>query len=436
MGQCPECGDWDSLIEEKLVAATPGKAGAGRPALAAKPVPIDSVDVTESLRMRTGIAEFDRVLGGGIVDGSLILIGGDPGIGKSTLMLQVLSTLSKAGKKVLYVSGEESVRQLSMRGQRLESVNPNLFVVSETDLDAILAMADKDRYDAMVVDSIQTVFHPEITSTPGSVAQIREASMQFMRLAKITGLPVFLVGHVTKVGAIAGPRIMEHMVDTVLYFEGDKSHIFRILRAVKNRFGSTNEIGVFEMGEQGLNQVPNPSAVFLSERAAVAPGSVVTASMEGTRPILVEIQGLVSSTGLGTPRRTVLGLDNNRVALIVAVMEKRLGMNLAGLDIFMNVTGGVRILEPAADLAIAAALAGSFLDRPVDKETTLIGEIGLTGEIRAVSHAQARIKEAAKMGFSRCLVPTATIKQLSKINGMTIESISFLKDAMEVLFEG
>lgn len=436
MGQCPECGQWDSLEEEKLVARTPGKAGASRPAFAAKPVPIDSVEVSEARRLKTGIAEFDRVLGGGIVDGSLVLIGGDPGIGKSTLMLQVLSTLAKSGRKCLYVSGEESVGQISMRGKRLASANSQLYVVSETDLDAILNLAEKDRYEAIVIDSIQTVFHSDITSTPGSVAQIREASMQFMRLAKTSGIPIFLVGHVTKVGAIAGPRIMEHMVDTVLYFEGDKSHIFRILRAVKNRFGSTNEIGVFEMREKGLSQVPNPSAVFLAERSAVAPGSVVTSCMEGTRPILVEIQGLVSSTGLGTPRRTVLGLDNHRVALIVAVMEKRLGMNLSGLDIFMNVTGGVRIVEPSADLAIAAALAGSFLDRPVDKETTLIGEVGLTGEIRAVSHAQARIKEAAKMGFSRCLVPTSTMKQLSKIKGVTIESISFLKDAMEVLFEG
>ena len=436
MGRCPDCGDWDSLVEENLVAKGPGRAGAGRPGIAAKPVPIDSVDVAASQRLKTGIEEFDRVLGGGIVDGSLILIGGDPGIGKSTLMLQILATLAKAGKRSLYVSGEESVRQISMRGKRLASSHSSLYVVSETDLDAILSMAEKQAYDAVVIDSIQTVFHPDVTSTPGSVTQIREAAMQFMRLAKSSGIPIFLVGHVTKVGAIAGPRIMEHMVDTVLYFEGDKSHIFRILRAVKNRFGSTNEIGVFEMREQGLTQVPNPSAVFLSERSSVAPGSVVTASMEGTRPILVEIQGLVSSSGLGTPRRTVLGLDNHRVALIVAVMEKRLGMNLSGLDIFMNVTGGVRIVEPSADLAIAAALASSFLDRPVHKETTLIGEIGLTGEIRAVSHAQARIKEAAKMGFTRCLVPAAALKQLSRVKGMTIESIRFLKDAMEVLFEG
>jgi DNA repair protein RadA/Sms len=394
------------------------------------------VPVTQTQRLLTGITEFDRVLGGGIVDGSLILIGGDPGIGKSTLMLQVLATLSKSRKKCLYVSGEESILQLSMRGKRLDSGSDSLFIVAETDLDSILSMVEKQHYDAMVIDSIQTVFHPDVSSTPGSVTQIREASMQFMRLAKTTGIPIFLVGHVTKVGAIAGPRIMEHMVDTVLYFEGDKSHIFRILRAVKNRFGSTNEIGVFEMRERGLTQVPNPSAIFLSDRSAVAPGSVVTSSMEGTRPILVEIQGLVSSSGMGNPRRTVLGLDNNRVALILAVMEKRLGMNLSGLDVFMNVIGGGRIVEPSADLAIAAALASSFLDKPVHKETTLIGEIGLTGEIRAVSHAQARIKEAAKMGFTTCLVPSSAMKQLSRVQGMTIESVSFLKDAMEVLFDG
>ena len=433
MGRCPDCGAWDTLTEEKIISTGPGKA---RASFVPRPVPIDSVDVTESQRLRTGITEFDRVLGGGIVDGSLILIGGDPGIGKSTLMLQVLACLAKAHKKCLYVSGEESIRQLSMRGKRLNSESSSLFIVSETDLDSILSMVEKEEYDVMVIDSIQTVFHPDVSSTPGSVTQIREASMQFMRLAKTTGLPIFLVGHVTKVGAIAGPRIMEHMVDSVLYFEGDKNHIFRILRAVKNRFGSTNEIGVFEMRETGLEEVPNPSAVFLSERSVVSPGSVVTSSMEGTRPILVEIQGLVSSSGLGTPRRTVLGLDQNRVALIVAVMEKRLGMNLSGLDIFMNVIGGVKIVEPSVDLGIAAALASSFLDKPLHKEITLIGEIGLTGEIRAVSHAQARIKEASKMGFTTCLVPSFCMKQLSPIKGVTIESVSFLKDAMEVLFEG
>ncbi len=433
MGRCPECGDWDTLVEEKIIIAGSGKARTIAPP---EPVSINSVEVTDTQLLKTGITEFDRVLGGGIVDGSLILIGGDPGIGKSTLMLQVLATLANSKKKCLYVSGEESILQLSMRGKRLDSGSDSLFIVAETDLESILSMVEKKHYDAMVIDSIQTVFHPEVSSTPGSVTQIREASMQFMRLAKTTGIPIFLVGHVTKVGAIAGPRIMEHMVDTVLYFEGDKSHIFRILRAVKNRFGSTNEIGVFEMREKGLSQVPNPSAIFLSDRSAVAPGSVVTSSMEGTRPILVEIQGLVSSSGMGNPRRTVLGLDNNRVALILAVMEKRLGMNLSGLDVFMNVIGGVRIVEPSADLAIAAALASSFLDKPVHKETTLIGEIGLTGEIRAVSHAQARIKEASKMGFTTCLVPSSAMKQLSRVEGMTIESVSFLKDAMEVLFDG
>ncbi|HKJ98335.1 MAG TPA: DNA repair protein RadA [Desulfotignum sp.] len=432
MGRCPDCGDWDSLVQEKQAAKGSGKS---HPLFAAKPVPMDSVDGGESLRICTGMSEFDRVLGGGIVDGSLVLIGGDPGIGKSTLMLQVLTALAGLKKTCLYVSGEESIRQLSMRGQRLDGGScPTLYIVSETDLDAIAAMMEQTAYDAVVIDSIQTVFQTDVTSTPGSVTQIREAAMRFMHLAKTSGTPIFLVGHVTKVGAIAGPRIMEHMVDTVLYFEGDKSHVFRILRAVKNRFGSTNEIGVFEMREKGLKEVPNPSAVFLSERSSVAPGSVVTACMEGTRPILVEIQGLVSSSSLGNPRRTVLGLDVQRVALIVAVMEKRLGMNLSGLDLFMNVTGGVRIVEPSADLAIAAALAASFLDKPVPKETTLIGEIGLTGEIRAVSHAQARIKEAAKMGFTTCLVPASTLKQLSKVRGMTIESVRFLKEAMEVLF--
>ncbi len=431
MGQCPECGNWDSLIEERTVSGVLKKK---KSSFLPEPVPIDSVKVEDTDRIKTGLAEFDRVLGGGIVEGSLVLIGGDPGIGKSTLMLQVLSKLSDSKKKSLYVSGEESVRQLSMRGKRLNSKGSSLFIVSETDLESILAMVELSKYDALVIDSIQTVFHPEVSSTPGSVTQIREASMHFMRLAKSTGIPIFLVGHVTKGGAIAGPRIMEHMVDTVLYFEGDKNHVFRILRAVKNRFGSTNEIGVFEMNEKGLTQVPNPSAVFLSERSTIAPGSVVTSCIEGTRPILVEIQGLVSSSSFGTPRRTVLGLDAHRVALIVAVMEKRLGMNLSGLDIFVNVTGGVKILEPAVDLAIAAALASSFLDKPVDKQTTLIGEIGLTGEIRAVGHVQARINEAAKMGFTRGLVPSNNIKQLSKIKNITIESVSFLKSVVEVLF--
>jgi len=432
IGRCPDCGGWDTLLEERQRTSI----GLGGPnsQIIVRPVSMDSIQLEEEPRLQTGIHEFDRVLGGGIVPGTLVLVGGDPGIGKSTLMLQVLARLSIAGKQTLYVSGEESIRQLKMRGKRLAAESISMLVAAETNLDAILAMAEQEKPDAMVVDSIQTVYNPEIASTPGSVTQIREASMRLMSMAKKTGIPLFLVGHVTKGGVIAGPRIMEHMVDTVLYFEGDRSHMFRILRAVKNRFGSTNEIGVFEMRGQGLEEVPNPSAVFLSERPVNTPGSVVTASMEGSRPILVEIQGLASSSGFGTPRRTVLGLDHNRVALIAAVMEKRLGMNLSGLDIFMNVAGGVKVTEPAADLGIAVALASSFLDRPVPEGTTVLGEVGLTGEIRAVSHAEQRIKEAVKMGFTRCIVPTNSLKQIPEIKGIKIEGASSLKDIMKLVF--
>jgi DNA repair protein RadA/Sms len=432
MGQCPECGAWDTFTEERLLS---NSRSVSRPAqLQIKPVAMDSIELEEAKRIQTGIDEFDRVLGGGIVAGSLILIGGDPGIGKSTLMLQVLSKLSDQGKKTLYISGEESINQIKLRGKRLLAEGSNMFVAAQTDLNTILALAQKEKYDACVIDSIQTVFNPEASSTPGSVTQIREASMEFMKLSKGKGIPIFLVGHVTKVGAIAGPRIMEHMVDTVLYFEGDKSHVFRILRSVKNRFGSTNEIGVFEMKTTGLEQVPNPSAVFLSERFPNAPGSVVAASMEGTRPILIEIQGLASTSGFGTPRRTVLGLDQNRVALIISVMEKRLEMNISGLDIFMSVAGGVKVTEPAADLGIATALASSFFNKPINDNTVLIGEIGLTSEIRAVAHIESRIKEASKMGFSQCIVPNNAIKQISKIKNIKVVGVSFLKEVMEILF--
>ncbi|SLM31483.1 DNA repair protein RadA homolog [Desulfamplus magnetovallimortis] len=432
MGKCPGCSDWDTLVAEKIENSPAAGAKFSRPRSA--PVPMDAITFDEEPRMSTQIAEFDRVLGGGIVAGTLILIGGDPGIGKSTLMLQVLSRIAEQGKKALYVSGEESIRQLKMRGMRLSSGASTMLVAAETDLDTIISMAESEKPHVMVVDSIQTVYNPEMASTPGSVNQIREASIRLMNMAKQSGIPLFLVGHVTKVGAIAGPRIMEHMVDTVLYFEGDRSHVFRILRAVKNRFGSTNEIGVFEMKEKGLQEVPNPSAVFLEERSVNAPGSVVTASMEGTRPILIEIQGLASSSGFGNPRRTVLGLDPNRVALIAAVMEKRLGINLSGLDIFMNVTGGVKVVEPAVDLGVAVALASSFLDIPVPEGTTVIGEIGLTGEIRAAGHVEARIKEAAKMGFARCIVPANSLKQLPAMKDIIIEGTTSLKHVMETLF--
>ena len=433
MGKCPDCSTWDSFVEERMVvSARPGKAGVI--SSAATPVAIDSIQLDTEHRLYTNIQEFDRVLGGGLVFGTLILIGGDPGIGKSTLMLQALYGLARQGHKVLYVSGEESIRQLRLRSKRLETVAPALLVVSEVEIESILAMIESTKPEVLVIDSIQTMFNGELTSAPGTVSQVRESTVRLMMMAKKTGIPTFLVGHVTKDGAIAGPKLLEHMVDTVLYFEGDRNHIFRILRAVKNRFGSTNEIGVFEMKERGLEEVANPSAVFLSERPAGAAGSVVTASMEGTRPILVELQALASATNFGTPRRTILGLDANRVALLAAVMEKNLGMHLMGYDIFMNVAGGVKIVEPAVDLAIVAAVASSFLDKPIAEETMVLGEVGLTGEVRAIGQVDARISESRKMGFSRCLAPESNLKRLPDIKGIEIMGVRTVTEAVENLF--
>ena len=434
MGKCPDCGEWQTFVEE-IKAVKPDQGATGSLSFPqTQPVPIDSIKFEQEDRLLTGISEFDRVLGGGLVSGTLVLIGGDPGIGKSTLMLQALNGLAEARRKVLYVSGEESIRQIRIRGQRLTAAGSDLLVVAENDLDSILLMADSVQPDVMVIDSIQTMFSPDLTSAPGSVTQVRESTMWLMLLAKKTGTSIFLVGHVTKDGAIAGPRLLEHMVDTVLYFEGDRNHVFRILRAVKNRFGSTNEIGVFEMNENGLNEVSNPSAVFLSERPENTPGSVVTASMEGTRPILVELQALASSTSFGNPRRTILGIDHNRVALLVAVMEKKLGMHLMGHDIFINVAGGVKIDEPAVDMGIVTAVASSFLDRSIQKGTIIFGEVGLTGEVRAIGHVETRIAEAKKMGFTRCLVPKSNLKRMAKIKGIEIVGVKTISFAMEELF--
>jgi DNA repair protein RadA/Sms len=334
----------------------------------------------------------------------------------------------------LYVSGEESQQQIRLRSQRLGTVSPGLMVVSEVDIDSILATIQAEPPQVLVIDSIQTMYNSELTSAPGSVSQVRESAVRLMLMAKKTGIPTFLVGHVTKDGAIAGPKLLEHMVDTVLYFEGDRNHIFRILRAVKNRFGSTNEIGVFEMKDQGLAEVPNPSAVFLSERPANAAGSAVTASLEGTRPILVELQALASSTSFGTPRRTILGLDPNRVALLAAVMEKRLGMHLMGYDIFMNVAGGVKIVEPAVDMAIVSAIASSFLDKPIADATVVLGEVGLTGEVRAIGQIDTRVAEVKKMGFKHCLVPDGNIKRLRNLDGIRVSGIKNVSEATEMLF--
>jgi DNA repair protein RadA/Sms len=421
-------------VEERQAVAGPLAAKRDAAVAPSTPVPIDSIDIENEKRLLTAIHEFDRVLGGGIVAGSLILIGGDPGIGKSTLMLQALYGLAGRGHRVLYVSGEESIRQIRLRSKRLGSVSPNILVVSEVEVEAILAMIDSIRPEVVVIDSIQTMFSPELGSAPGSVSQVREATVRLMLMAKRSGIPAFLVGHVTKDGAIAGPKLLEHMVDTVLYFEGDRNHIFRVLRAVKNRFGSTNEIGVFEMKDKGLDEVANPSAVFLSERPAAAAGSVVAASLEGTRPILVELQALTSGTSFGTPRRTILGLDANRVALLAAVMEKKVGMHLMGYDIFMNVAGGVRVVEPAVDLAIVGAIASSFLDKPVPDRTVVMGEVGLTGEVRAIGQAEQRILEARKMGFNRCILPHGNLKRLPAMEGIDIAGVRSVSEAVETLF--
>jgi DNA repair protein RadA/Sms len=433
LGKCPDCGGWDGFVEERQAT---GALAVTRNAVVAPsmPVPIDSIEIDHEQRLRTTIHEFDRVLGGGLVPGTLILVGGDPGIGKSTLMLQALHGLAGQGRKVLYVSGEESIRQIRLRSQRLETVSAGLLVVSEVEVDAILAMVDSIKPEVLVIDSIQTMFSSELGSAPGSVSQVREATVRLMLMAKRSGIPTFLVGHVTKDGAIAGPKLLEHMVDTVLYFEGDRNHIFRVLRAVKNRFGSTNEIGVFEMKGHGLEEVANPSAVFLSGRPASAAGSVVAASMEGTRPILVELQALTSGTNFGSPRRTILGLDPNRVALLAAVMEKKIGMHLMGYDIFMNVAGGVRVIEPAVDLAIVAAIASSFLDKPVPDRTVVMGEVGLTGEVRAIGQADTRIYESAKMGFNRCIVPQSNLNRLPAMEGVAIAGVSTVSEAVESLF--
>jgi DNA repair protein RadA/Sms len=433
LGKCPDCNSWQTFVEESIKTG-PQLSRIGSLSAVTQPVPIDSIELVKEHRLLTGIREFDRVLGGGLVPGSLVLIGGDPGIGKSTLMLQALYGLASTGKKVLYVSGEESIKQIKLRSERLSTISGELLVVSEINLEAIISMVDTVSPDVLVIDSIQTMFNGDLTSAPGSVSQVRESTMQLMILSKKSGIPTFLVGHVTKDGAIAGPRIMEHMVDTVLYFEGDRNQVFRILRAVKNRFGSTNEIGVFEMKEKGLDEVSNPSAVFLSERPENTPGSIVTASMEGTRPILIEIQGLTSGSSLGTPRRTILGLDHNRVSLLVAVMEKKLGFQLMGHDIFMNVAGGVKVDEPAVDMGIISAVASSFLDRPITGGTVVLGEVGLTGEVRAISHVEIRVSEIKKMGFTRCLIPESNLKRMTRIKGIEVIGITDVAGAMEILF--
>ncbi|MDA8098073.1 MAG: DNA repair protein RadA [Nitrospiraceae bacterium] len=434
MGKCSDCGQWNTLVEERVEKT---KGGRSSPAGKSEPLLLSEIQTGDEDRFVTKIGELDRVLGGGIVAGSVVLIGGDPGIGKSTLVLQMLRQVSELRGKALYVSGEESPGQIKMRAQRLGVKAENLYVLAETSLDEITRAADELQPQAIVVDSVQTVFTSELPSAPGSVGQVREVSGRLMLHAKRTGIPTFIIGHVTKDGAIAGPRVLEHIVDTVLYFEGDRGHAFRVLRAVKNRFGSTNEIGVFEMKEEGLAEVANPSELFLAERPKDATGSVVVSSLEGTRPILAELQALVTPTKMTMPRRTSIGVDYNRVSLLIAVLEKRVGMHLMGMDVFVNVVGGLKIDEPAVDLGIIAAVASSFREKSIDPNTVVMGEVGLAGEVRAISQAESRLKDAAKLGFTRCVLPAANVEKLDKAAGfakMQLLGVRTVEEAMERLF--
>lgn len=433
LGKCPDCHQWNTLVEERFEHAAHARADLSLGSTE-DPSPIAEISVAEEERRISGIGEFDRVLGGGLVPGSVVLIGGDPGIGKSTLLLQAFAALAQRGLKCLYVSGEESQRQIKMRAERLGITSANLLILSETSLERILEQARKIQPLVLVIDSIQTIFSSALPSAPGSVGQVRESSGSIIVLAKKSGLSTFLIGHVTKDGSIAGPRVLEHMVDTVLYFEGERGHNFRILRAVKNRFGSTNEIGVFEMKDAGLREVSNPSELFISERPLQVPGSVVVCSLEGTRPLLVELQALVSRSFLAVPRRTTIGVDPNRVALLVAVLEKKMGLNLFNQDIFVNVAGGVHLDEPAVDLGIIAAVASSYQEKAVGPKTVLFGEVGLAGEIRAIAQAEARVKEAGKLGFQRCLLPLANSRQLGHVKSPELIGVSSLAECWQVLF--
>ncbi|MDI7260869.1 MAG: DNA repair protein RadA [Thermodesulfobacteriota bacterium] len=434
LGRCPGCQDWNTFVEERVIEEkAPERDLLGFEA-GAVPTAITKIVSEEKGRFQIGMGEFDRVLGGGIVFGSVILVGGDPGIGKSTLLLQMMSRLASTGKKVLYVSGEESLQQTKMRAERLEVFSDHLFVVSETSLEKILQDIQTLRPSAVVVDSIQTIYSSDLPSTPGSISQVREASSRLLYLAKHLSIPIFLVGHVTKEGFIAGPKVLEHMVDTVLYIEGEANHAFRILRAVKNRFGSTNEVGVFEMKGSGLVEVLSPSEFFLSERTQLASGSVVMPSIEGSRPILIELQALVVPTNFGVPRRTAQGVDANRVSLLVAVMEKRLGVHLNNQDIFLNIAGGIRVEEPGADLGVIAAISSSFRDKMIDPEMAVFGEVGLGGEVRGVSQPEVRVKEAARLGFKRILLPKPNQEKVKGVKGIELIGVRTVGEAIEKLF--
>ena len=428
LGRCPQCGKWDTFVEEVIHPSLPGSVK-GKKKLS--PVPLSRIEGGEEHRIMTGIGEFDRVLGGGIMPASVVLVGGEPGIGKSTLFLQVLNHLSTQGLNVLYVSGEESPNQIRLRAHRLNAVSDSLFVVFETVYELIENTIRDMAPDVVVIDSIQTMHLGELPSAPGSVGQIRETGGRFAHISKTLGIPIFLIGHVTKEGAIAGPKVLEHLVDAVLYFESTKDQPFRILRGIKNRYGPTNEIAVFEMTEEGVREVTNPSELFMGQRTQETPGSVVVPCMEGSRPLLVEIQSLVTPTNFGVPRRTAIGLDPNRLALLVAVLEKKMGMPLGEQDIFVNAAGGLKIIETAVDLGVVTAIASSFYDLPVPPETAVFGEVGLAGEVRGVMHGDARVQETVRMGFTACVCPSQYhIHGVSKASFRLIE-VGEVKDALK-----
>lgn len=433
LGQCPACKEWNTFVEERIDSGiTKETTVAARAVHKAKVVPLTEVTADDDTRSETGIKELDRVLGGGIVPGSLVLVGGDPGIGKSTLLLQVCQRMAQM-KKILYISGEESQAQIKLRANRMGNFTSGLLLLCETNLGIIRSVIEKERPELVIIDSIQTMYSEDVTSAPGSVSQVRESTNVFMQLAKGLCIPIFIVGHVTKEGTVAGPRVLEHMVDTVLYFEGDRHASYRILRAVKNRFGSTNEIGVFEMRQSGLVEVENPSEYMLSGKPENASGSVVACSMEGTRPILLEIQALVCRTNFGMPRRTAAGTDYNRVNLLMAVLEKRLGMSLGNCDAYVNIAGGIKMNEPAIDLGIVMALVSSYRNRPIDEKTIVFGEVGLSGEVRAVNMPEQRVAEAKKLGFETCILPEVSLKMVKEIQGIRLVGVKTVNEAVGII---
>ena len=431
LGQCPVCRQWNTFVEEKVTVAKTG--GQTKSLKEAEVVALSSVQTDREERVCTGIGELDRVLGGGIVPGSLVLVGGDPGIGKSTLLLQVCQRLTERKQKLLYISGEESLKQIKLRADRMGTFTDDLLLLCETNIETIRSVIEKERPSLVVIDSIQTMYSEEVSSAPGSVSQVREATNIFMQIAKGMGISIFIVGHVTKEGTVAGPRVLEHMVDTVLYFEGDRHASYRILRGVKNRFGSTNEIGVFEMRQDGLREVENPSEFMLNGRPENASGSVVACSMEGTRPILLEIQALVCRSNFGMPRRTAAGTDYNRVNLLMAVLEKRLGLPLSNYDAYVNIAGGIRINEPAVDLGIVLALVSSYKNRPVSEDVLVFGEVGLSGEVRTVNMPEQRVSEAKKLGFQTCILPAVSLDAVKNIQGIKLLGVKSINEAIDLI---